>query len=68
MYSKIDRVAFIHALGDDVRIVTGDKFISVAKNTVMAHPFNTNFHVEGDAVLHTYHGAIHLRGSEDQIN
>ncbi|NBI28019.1 hypothetical protein [Chengkuizengella marina] len=67
MYSsKLDRVAYIHALGDDVRIVTGDKVIDVPQNTVMAHPFNTNFHVEGDAVLHTFHGPIHLRGSEDK--
>ncbi|NDI35384.1 hypothetical protein [Chengkuizengella sediminis] len=64
--NKTDRCAYIQALGDDVRIVTGDKVIEVPKNTVMSHPFSTNFHVEGDAVLHTFFGSIHLRGEEDQ--
>ncbi|NBI29870.1 hypothetical protein [Chengkuizengella marina] len=63
---KSDRVAFIQALGDDVKIVAGDKFICVPKNTVMAHPFNTNWYIEGDAVVHTVHGPIHIRGEVDQ--
>ncbi|NBI28021.1 hypothetical protein [Chengkuizengella marina] len=61
-----DRCVSIQALGDDVRIITGDKVIEVPKNTVMAHLFSTNFHVEGDAVLHTSHGSIHIRGDVDQ--
>ncbi|NBI28020.1 hypothetical protein [Chengkuizengella marina] len=63
---KTDRCAYIQAVGDDVRIVAGDKTIDVPKNTVMAHPFSTNFHVEGDAVLHTFYGSIHLRGGEGE--